>query len=253
MSAAPRSAALAIASTPKSASALPVPHRTTRQNDTRLRGAGAADRHLWIVSASRLSSGIGDTAWRCAGPPTPGVERAVSTKRYAVGVPDGPPGALLREARRQAGMSQVELGRRAGVTQSVVSAYESGARQPSLPTLQRLVRATGCELDLVLRPPASRPAGAGERLARHRREMKEIASGHGLSNLRVFGSVARGEDGPDSDIDLLVDTAAGVGLFSLARCQRDLEALLGARVDLVPASGLKPGVAGTVLAEARPL
>ena len=45
----------------------------------------------------------------------------------------GMSGSLLREARRKAGLSQVELGRRAGVTQSVVSAYESGARQPSVP------------------------------------------------------------------------------------------------------------------------
>jgi transcriptional regulator with XRE-family HTH domain len=47
--------------------------------------------------------------------------------------------ALLRDARLRAGLSQAELGRRAGVTQSVVSAYESGARQPSVPTLARLV------------------------------------------------------------------------------------------------------------------
>jgi len=58
-----------------------------------------------------------------------------------------PPGQLIREARRRAGMSEVELGRRAGVTQSVVSAYESGARQPSMPVLERLVRAAGSELD----------------------------------------------------------------------------------------------------------
>jgi transcriptional regulator with XRE-family HTH domain len=63
-------------------------------------------------------------------------------------------GSVLREARRRAGLSQVELARRAGVTQSVVSAYESGARQPSVPTLARLVGATGFELELQLRPPA---------------------------------------------------------------------------------------------------
>lgn len=63
--------------------------------------------------------------------------------------------ALLREARRRAGLSQVELGRRAGVTQSVISAYESGARQPSVPTLARLVVAAGYELELRISDPAT--------------------------------------------------------------------------------------------------
>ena len=60
-------------------------------------------------------------------------------------------GSLLREARRRAHLSQVELARRAGVAQSVVSAYESGTRQPSLPTLTRLVAATGLDLDVRVR------------------------------------------------------------------------------------------------------
>ena len=90
-------------------------------------------------------------------------------------------------------------------------------------------------------------------LAGHRLEVRAIAQRHGLTNLRAFGSVARGEEAPQSDIDLLVDVAAGVGLVGLARCQRDLEKLLDARVDLVPASSLKEGVALSVLTEARPL
>lgn len=59
-------------------------------------------------------------------------------------------GGLLREARRRAGLTQVELGQRAGVTQSVVSAYESGHRQPSLPVLLELLRASGHALDASL-------------------------------------------------------------------------------------------------------
>jgi transcriptional regulator with XRE-family HTH domain len=55
-------------------------------------------------------------------------------------------GALIRQARRDAGMSQVELAARAGVTQSVVSTHESGHRQPSLPTLAALIQADGYEL-----------------------------------------------------------------------------------------------------------
>jgi DNA-binding transcriptional regulator YiaG len=69
--------------------------------------------------------------------------------------------AVLRDARRRAGLSQVELGRRAGVTQSVVSAYESGARQPSLPMLARLVGATGLELDIRLSEPEAAGLASG--------------------------------------------------------------------------------------------
>src|SRR2546425_6959315 len=102
------------------------------------------------------------------------------------------PGSLLREARRQAGISQAELARRAGVTQSVVSAYESGARQPSLPTLERLVKATGLELDITVRRPRSISEAMGgplgKRLVRHRGRVREISASHGLSNVRVFGS-----------------------------------------------------------------
>jgi predicted nucleotidyltransferase/DNA-binding XRE family transcriptional regulator len=160
---------------------------------------------------------------------------------------------LLREARRRVGLSQVELGLRAGVTQSVVSAYESGARQPSVPMLARLVAATGLELDMRLseiRVAEAANGPLGRRVRQHRVEMQEVLARYGLSNARVFGSAARGDEGPESDVDLLVDVPEGVGLVTLARCEAELERLLGARVDLVPAGDLKAGVATDVLAEA---
>ena len=162
-------------------------------------------------------------------------------------------GTVLRDARRRAGLSQVELARRAGVTQSVVSAYESGARQPSVPVLERLVAATGFDLEFSARAVAANERPLGQRLHRQREQVIEIAARHGLSNLRVFGSVARGEEQADSDIDLLVDVGPGIGLFELGRCRAELEALLGARVDLVPAADLKVGLAGDVGPDARAL
>jgi predicted nucleotidyltransferase len=139
------------------------------------------------------------------------------------------------------------------VSQSVVSAYESGSRQPSVPTLARLVAATGFELEMRARHPHLVPrtlsGPLGRRLREHGGEVKVVAARHGLSNVRVFGSVARGEDHEGSDVDLLVDVPAGMGLLGLARAQRDLEEVLRAPVDLVPAGDLKPLVAEAVLAD----
>ena len=155
-------------------------------------------------------------------------------------------GALLRQARKRAGLSQVDLAARAGVTQSVISAYESGQRQPPIPALARLVDAAGFELTLGLRRPPrrlSRLSGpVGRRVRRHRNDLVAAAAGHGVSNLRVFGSVVRGEDRPDSDVDLLADLPPGLSLFGLSRLEADLEGILGTRVNLIPAADLKPDV-----------
>jgi predicted nucleotidyltransferase len=143
-------------------------------------------------------------------------------------------------------MSQEELATRAGVTQSVISAYESGRRQPAIPTLAALLDATGYELMLGLRRRPRRMSKlsgpVGRRVRRSRHELVAAAAARGVRNLRVFGSVARGEDRPDSDVDLLADLPPGLGLFGLGRVQEELEAILGTRVDLVPAQDLKPGV-----------
>ncbi len=143
-------------------------------------------------------------------------------------------------------MSQQDLAARAGVTQSVISAYESGRRQPALPTLAALVDATGSEMIISLRRQPRRmgrlSGPVGRRVRRRRNDMVAAAAAHGVRNLRVFGSVARGQDRPDSDVDLLVDLPPGLSLFGLARVQAELEAILGTRVDLVPAQDLKPGV-----------
>ena len=80
--------------------------------------------------------------------------------------------------------------------------------------------------------------------------MNLAAASRGATNLRVFGSVARGEDTEASDIDLLVDLAPGTGLLGLIGLQRELAELLGKDVDLVPASGLKADVRDAVFAEA---
>jgi len=154
--------------------------------------------------------------------------------------------SLIREARRRAGLTQSALAERAGTTQSVVSAYEAGARQPSLPMLQRLIEATGLRVELTLTGGAEAPLESlRDRVLTRRRDIRNIAERHGASNVRLFGSVARGDERIGSDVDLMVDLAPGTGLLTLARLEEDLEKLLGVPVDVVPADSFKERVGAT--------
>ena len=167
-------------------------------------------------------------------------------------------GQMIKAGRCRAGLSQTELARRAGVSQPVISAYERDRREPGFEMLRKLIEASGHQLTITLTPsPGARPGlpdtPMGRRLRRHRRAVIDAAARRGAGNVRVFGSIARGEDTPSSDVDLLVDLDEGVGLVALIALEQDLAALLGADVDLVPASSLKPALRDEVLAQAIPL
>jgi predicted nucleotidyltransferase len=92
-----------------------------------------------------------------------------------------------------------------------------------------------------------------ERLDEKRAEVLRTAARHGASNVRVIGSVARGEAGPDSDLDLLVELERGRSLLDHAALVLDLQAVLECRVDVATEQGLRPRVRDRVLAEAVPL
>ena len=81
----------------------------------------------------------------------------------------------------------------------------------------------------------------------------QIARRHGATNVRVFGSVSRGDARADSDVDFLVDLDEGRSLFDLGGLLIDLQTLLGCRVDVVTEKGLRPRVRERVLREAMPL
>ncbi len=73
---------------------------------------------------------------------------------------------------------------------------------------------------------------------------------YGVRSISLFGSVARGDSGPRSDVDLLVDLDEDVSLFGLSRLKRHLEDLLGMPVDLVTTDALRPSFRDTIMAEA---
>jgi predicted nucleotidyltransferase/DNA-binding XRE family transcriptional regulator len=160
---------------------------------------------------------------------------------------------LLKRARRQAGLSQAELAKRSGTAQSVISVYESGRRQPSLPTLSALVEAAGTTLDIRISGDTTQSPTLAARVHSHAGEIHAAAKRHGVRVLGVFGSVARGTDRAGSDVDLLLDVPEGVGLFGLGRLEGELRELIGAEIDLVPEAGLRPGVREDVMADLRPL
>ena len=80
--------------------------------------------------------------------------------------------------------------------------------------------------------------------------IRAIASRHGATRVRAFGSVARGESSQNSDLDLLVDLEPGRSLLDLIAIKQDLEDLMGRRVDVVTENSLSPYIRDSVLKEA---
>ena len=90
-------------------------------------------------------------------------------------------------------------------------------------------------------------------LASKRTSVPALAKACGASRLRVFGSVARGDDHDGSDLDLLVDLPAGTSLLGIVGLQLDIEDVLGVKVDRCTERELHPDLKRRILVEARPL
>jgi len=90
-----------------------------------------------------------------------------------------------------------------------------------------------------------------DELREKRQDILQAAARHGAQNVRVFGSVARGEAGPASDVDFLVERAAVTSTWFPAGLILELEEILGRRVEVVTEKGLNPHLRDRVLQEAR--
>jgi predicted nucleotidyltransferase/DNA-binding XRE family transcriptional regulator len=133
---------------------------------------------------------------------------------------------LVRAAREDAGLTQRALATRAGVKQANIAEIELGRRSVSADLLDRLLAAADY-----------RPAIPTDRQAD---EIKRIGREFGVSNVRVFGSVARGEDHFDSDLDLLVDIAPGSSTLRAYAFPSLVAELIGFPVDMVIDEGETP-------------
>lgn len=168
----------------------------------------------------------------------------------------------LRSARSQARLSQAELAALAGTSQPALARYESGATIPALPTLERLLAAMGRQLKIEAPPltgNARTTSARGQlgpiakKLRHRRRRILDIARRRGIEKIRVFGSVARGEAGAGSDLDLLVELKPGSTLVDLAGFRREVADQLDIPVDVATPDMLKDRLRAKVLEEALPL
>lgn len=145
---------------------------------------------------------------------------------------------LIRRARLDADLTQAELARRAGIQQASIAQIEAGTRQVSDQMLERLLRAADYRPSLPLTAAAA--------------QITALAHSRRLSNVRVFGSATRGEDGFDSDIDLLVTPSTDTDLFDIALFAEEVSQLTGFPVDVV-ADTSASDLVRNALSEAVPL
>lgn len=131
---------------------------------------------------------------------------------------------LVRAVRQAAarGMTQTQIAREIGRSQ---------------PEVSRLLRLHGT-------------SPLAQNLRRNASQIRQIVAEAGGSRVRVFGSVATGQDRPDSDVDLLFVMGAPLSLMQLGRLEQEIAHLLGAPVDLIPESALRPDLRERALSEA---
>lgn len=126
---------------------------------------------------------------------------------------------LIKAAREDLGISQAELAERAGTSQSALAAIESGKRKVSESLLQRLMKAADVRPSIPLAVNAD--------------VIRNLAASFGLSDVRVFGSVVRGDDTSDSDVDVLARFDRTVPFFTMRGFPARVEEVIGFPVDLV--------------------
>jgi predicted nucleotidyltransferase len=187
-----------------------------------------------LTSAARQAAALGWSQRRIAaalGRSQPEVARLLRR----VDLVPAPPGEVVEVGEG--------MGHRAPEASREVPGSADGTRQAD-----GGARSEESERNVIPVPPDEPTSMLGRVLGTRRDAIVAAAGRHGGVNVRVFGSVARGEDGPESDVDLLIDLEPGTGLLSLGRMEVELERILGRPVDVVPERMLKPRVAATVQA-----
>lgn len=150
-------------------------------------------------------------------------------------------GHELRSLRKRFGLTQAEVARISGLQQPALSAMENG-RRGSDAAFERV------RMAIVA---ATRPSTVLDDLTKD--AIKVTLGTYGATNIRIFGSVARGQDDPGSDLDLIAEFPSGFDLFDLMEAETAVEAIVGIPVDIVSESPRTAYALKRAKAEAVPL
>lgn len=149
----------------------------------------------------------------------------------------------IADAAKAQGLNRRALAQRAGVRPETVSRIASRGTC-DFATLERLAGAVGLRLALEA---SGTPGRARAEVFRKQSLIRSLAKAHGARTVELFGSAARGEDSPGSDLDFMVELERGRSLLDLIGFAEDLQDALGRKVDAVTKAAMKP----RVLDEAR--
>ena len=154
-------------------------------------------------------------------------------------------GVEVRAARKARGWSTRVAAGRLGLSVRFLNELERGKATARLDKVMQALAGLGLELAVV---PKEAP-GSREQVMARKPLLKAIAAKHGVRELSLFGSAARGEAGAESDLDFLVELEEGRSLVDLVGVKQDLEALFGRRVDAFTRASVKPGVLAAARAD----
>ena len=162
---------------------------------------------------------------------------------------------LIAMARRESGLTQSKFAARAGTSQPAIARYEAGIASPSMDTLTRILKAGGFELEVRVKKTTATnlSSSRAKKIRENRGEIIRLMRKAGARDIRIFGSVARGDDNASSDIDFLVDFDTRDGILPIMKLKSALSDLLMENVDVAPTSLLKKSVLENALNEAVPL
>ncbi len=152
---------------------------------------------------------------------------------------------VVKKARDDTGLSVRKFADKAGVSPSTLSRIENRKLEPTMPMLEKLLEVASQHIVLADTDSDSSASTVPTLhfIRDHRQPISDLAAKYGVTDLRVFGSVARGDASSESDIDLLVRALPGVGLFSVEEFRYQVERLLGHSVDVMTDGALDDEIA----------
>lgn len=163
-------------------------------------------------------------------------------------------GRRIAEGRRLRGLSQTALAAAAAIDRTALSKIETGRRRVGSAELARIAEALKLPFEhFFTEKPANADPDPLATVRSKRGAILRICRRHGAHSPRLFGSIARGQAAPDSDVDFIVEMEQGRSLLDQAALLVELRDLLGRDVDVVTVQGLRDRIRERVLNEAVPL